>query len=258
MSTERRQPLSREMAAHLRDQISRGDLVPGARLPSERDLAAQFGSARNTAREAVSILAAEGLVDAQHGRGVFVRAKTPMIRMGAGRYARQLREETGLSPFRAEAARQGKEARVDVPSITKVAPPSDVAERLGLTPSDHVVERVNHYFIDDEPIQIGTTYIPWAIVDGTVLANQAKTGTGSIYARLSELGHEITSVREEITARMAYPDESRSLAIPSGVPVIELLHTGIDQHGDPFEVTRFILRADRTALDYLITIEDRT
>jgi GntR family transcriptional regulator len=40
------------------------------------------------------------------------------------------------------------------------------------------------------------------------------------------------------------------------VPVVELLHTGIDQHGQPFEVTRFIMRADRNILDYRIRIEE--
>jgi GntR family transcriptional regulator len=238
--------------------ITNGSYAAGDKLPSERSLAAQFKTARNTAREAIGILAVEGLVDPQHGRGVFVRSPTPMIRMGAGRYARGLRDETGLSPFRAEALRQGKEPRVDVPSITRIKPPPDVAERLGLGTTDRVVERVNHYFADDEPVQIGITYIPWSIAAGSVLASKAKTGRGSIYGRLRELGHEITEIREEITARMPRPDEVTVLQLPIGVPVIELLHTGIDQAGQPFEITRFIIRADRNVLDYRITIEDPT
>lgn len=256
-NTNRPEPASRIIAAHLRDQITTGAYAPGDKLPSERDLAAQFSAARNTAREAIGLLAAEGLVDAQHGRGVFVRTETPMIRLGAARYARSIRDETGLSPFRAEAMRQGKTPRVDVPSITKVTPPADVAERLGLAgTNEKVVERVNHYFTDDEPLQIGVTYIPWSIAGGSVLARKANTGRGSIYERFAELGHAITRVREEITARMPRPDETAVLALPAGVPVIELLHTGIDQDGTPFEVTRFVMRADRSALDYQIPIED--
>ncbi len=192
----------------------------------------------------------------QHGRGVFVRAKMPMIRMGASRYSPRLRAETGLSPFRAEAERQGKAARVDVPSISQVPVPADVAERLQLEPADLVVERVNHYFTDDEPVQIGITYIPLAVAADSPLATAANTGRGSIYERFAERGHQITSVREEITARMPNRAETAVLAIPSGVPVIDLLHTGLDQDGKPFEVTRFVMRADRNALDYRITIED--
>ena len=256
-STTRPEPPSRAIAAHLRQQITSGDYAPGDKLPSERALATQFHTARNTAREAISLLATDGLVDVQHGRGVFVRTEAPMIRLGAARYARSIRDSTGLSPFRAEAAAQGKQARVDVPNISRVAPPADVADRLGLAGSkEKVVQRVNHYFTDDEPLQIGVTYIPWSIAGGTVLASKAKTGRGSIYERLAELGHTITRVREEITARMPRPEEVVILAVPPGVPVIELLHTGIDQHGRAFECTRFVMRADRSALDYDIPIEE--
>jgi len=229
---------------------------PGDKLPSERQLAAEHGSARNTAREAINVLQTEGLVDVQHGRGVYVRAASPMIRMGAARYSPRLRAATGLSQYRAEAERQGKHARVEVPYISEVPAPADVAERLHLNPGGTVVERVNHYYTDDEPVQTANTYIPTAIAAGTVLATDANTGRGSIYERFAHLGHQITSVREEITARMPSRAERASLAIPAGVPVIELLHTGLDQDGQPFEVTRFVMRADRNALDYQITIED--
>lgn len=183
----------------------------------------------------------------------------PMIRLGAGRYSPSIREQTGLSPFRAEALRQGKTPRVEVPDISKVDAPPDIADRLGITGTgEQVVQRVNHYFTDDEPLQIGTTYIPWSICKDSVLATSATMGKGSLYERFAELGHAINRVREEITARMPSPDEVRLLAIPAGVPVIELLHTGIDQDGRPFEATRFVMRADRTALDYDIPIEDPT
>lgn len=55
---------------------------------------------------------------------------------------------------------------------------------------------------------------------------------------------------------MPRPDAVELLAVPAGVPVIELLHTGIDQDGQPFEVTRFVMRADRSGLDYSIPIEE--
>jgi GntR family transcriptional regulator len=180
-----------------------------------------------------------------------------MIRLGSERYSEKIRRETGLSPFRAEALKQGKSVRVDVPDISRVTPPTDVAERLSVnTDEPSVVQRVNYYYADDEPVQIGITYIPWEIADGSVLATEIKTGSGSIYGRFADLGHTITRVREEISARMPRPDETNILAIPPGVPVLEVLHTGIDQDGTPFEVTRFVMRADLTGLDYSMPVED--
>lgn len=250
------QPPSRRIADALREQIVSGDLAPGARIPSERALAGHYGTARNTAREAVGILHAEGLLDVRHGSGAFVRVGAPLIRMGAERYSKRLRAETGLSPFRAEAQRQGRDARVDVPSIGRVNPPADVAQRLDVpTDQPSVVARVNHYFVDDEPVQIGTTYIPWDIASGSALATDVHPGAGSIYERFAELGHTITKAREEVTARMPRPQETRTLTIPVGVPVLEVLHTGINQDGRPFEVTRFVMRADLNGLDYHLTID---
>ncbi|HET9657498.1 MAG TPA: GntR family transcriptional regulator [Kineosporiaceae bacterium] len=254
---DRLPPPSRRIAEALRRAIASGVYAPGDRLPSERMLAAEYGTARNTAREAIDLLQRDGLVTVEHGRGAFVRKPARMLRMGVQRYSRRLRNETGLSPFRAEAQRLGRTARVDVPDISRVHPPADVAERLGVSADEpSVTQRVNHYFLDDEPVQIGITYIPWTIAQGSVLATDANTGTGSIYARFAELGHDILQAREEITARMPRPDEVAVLAIPAGVPIIEVLHTGIDQSGQPFEVTRFVMRADVAALDYQLPVED--
>lgn len=257
MTTPREQPPSRQIAHALRQAIETGVYAAGDRLPSERALAAEHGSARNTARDAIGILQAEGLVDVRHGSGAFVRRQARLIRLGSDRYSEHTRRETGLSPFRSEAIRQGKTARVEVPDIGRVNPPPDVAERLGVASDEpSVVQRVNHYFADDVPVQIGVTFIPWAIAEGSVLATEAVTGSGSIYARFEELGHKITRIREEVSARMPSPREVTVLKVPPGVPVIEVLHTGIDQNGTRFEVTRFTMRADLTGLDYSMPVED--
>lgn len=249
-------PPSRRIADELREAIASGVLRPGAKLPSERELAQRYGTARNTAREAVRILGEEGLVDAHHGRGVFVRDKRRLFRFGSERYSRRLREETGLSPYRAELARQGMTARVDCTSIEWVDPPARVMARLDLPEGTRVIRRENWYYADDSPVQLGITYIPPAVADGTALANAADMGKGSLYARFEEQGYAITRVREEVCARMPSRSEAEGLAVPDGVPVIEVLHTGIDQDGAPFEVTHFVMRADFAALDYNMPVED--
>jgi len=245
-----------QMADALRADIVGGRYSPGEQLPSQRQLAAEYGVAQNTAGEAVRLLQLEGLLDNPVKSRPRVRARRTLLRLGAERYSNHLRETTGLSPFRAEVAKQGKTARVDCTSITKVDIPADVAERLGASPETKVVRRENWYYSDDEPVQMGVTYIPWETVEGSPLADSAKLGQGSLYARLEERGHRITSIREEISSRMPSPEEVESLHIPIGTPVIEVIHTSLDQEREPFEVTRFVMRADITGLDYRITIED--
>jgi DNA-binding FadR family transcriptional regulator len=56
----------------LRRQILVGELSAGQRLPGERDLAIQYGTNRNTLREAVRKLEQARLVTVRHGQGVTI------------------------------------------------------------------------------------------------------------------------------------------------------------------------------------------
>jgi GntR family transcriptional regulator len=249
---------SRQVAAALRAAMDSGELAEGDQLPSERHLAATHDVARNTAREAIRQLAEAGLVTAEHGRGVFVRRKPRLMRFGQLRYSKKLRDETGLSPFHAEVQAQGRVPNACLTSIERVAPPKHIAERLGVNPmTKSVVRRENWYFADAEPVQLGVTYIPWEIARGSVLASGDELGPGDLYARFEDRGHLITHTREEVTARMPTPEEVAGLRMPDGVPVIVLVHTGLDQHHQPFEVTEFTMRADYTGLDYTMPVDDR-
>ena len=55
----------------IRDLIASGQLGPGGRLPSERQLAEQLGAGRTTIRLILTKLAAEGMIRSEHGRGYF-------------------------------------------------------------------------------------------------------------------------------------------------------------------------------------------
>lgn len=67
-------PRGRRVYEAVRERIRRGDLPPGTKLPSHRDLAVDFGVAPMTVRQVLGLLEAEGLVSRQIGRGTFVRA----------------------------------------------------------------------------------------------------------------------------------------------------------------------------------------
>jgi GAF domain-containing protein/DNA-binding transcriptional regulator YhcF (GntR family) len=66
---------SRQVYSSLRERIIGGALAPGTRLPSYPKLAAEFGLAPMTVRQALARLEAEGLITCEHGRGTFVCAR---------------------------------------------------------------------------------------------------------------------------------------------------------------------------------------
>jgi GntR family transcriptional repressor for pyruvate dehydrogenase complex len=69
---ERKPKLSEHVVSALRDQILGGQIAPGQKLPTEGQMTETFGVSRTVIREAVASLAADGLVEARQGAGVFV------------------------------------------------------------------------------------------------------------------------------------------------------------------------------------------
>lgn len=67
-------PLYRQLVERLVSQMESGELPPGGRVPSERELAEEFGVSRTTARLAVDELVISGIVYREQGRGAFVAA----------------------------------------------------------------------------------------------------------------------------------------------------------------------------------------
>ncbi|MEM8729483.1 MAG: PLP-dependent aminotransferase family protein [Pseudomonadota bacterium] len=69
-------PKYEKVATKIRDQISGGGLVPGAKLPPVRDLAYKLGITPGTVARAYTLLTDEGLLNGEVGRGTFVADPT--------------------------------------------------------------------------------------------------------------------------------------------------------------------------------------
>jgi GntR family transcriptional regulator len=65
-------PVASQVARDIEADIRAGRLAPDTRLPSEAELAEQYGVARMTVRRAIAQLRDKGLVITVHGRGTFV------------------------------------------------------------------------------------------------------------------------------------------------------------------------------------------
>lgn len=75
MSKIQHRNLYREVADRVRDLIERGELMPGERI-SEKELCESFGVSRTPLREALKVLASEGLVELLPNRGARVMRLT--------------------------------------------------------------------------------------------------------------------------------------------------------------------------------------
>jgi GntR family transcriptional regulator len=173
-------PVYKQIADHLRDAVARGRLPQGDQLPSESRLMDHYGVARMTIRNALRLLQDEGLVTAEHGRGVYVRARPPVRRLASDRFAQRHRKE-GKAAFTVEAAQVGATPQVDMLTVTEAQPPAEIADRLKVTDDASAVVRSRRYLLDGKPVETAVSYIPadhQAVEAGDGIA-QASAGTSA-------------------------------------------------------------------------------
>jgi GntR family transcriptional regulator len=238
----------KQIADHLRDAIARRRLAGGEQLPSEAQLMEHYGVARMTIRNALRVLLDQGLVTAEHGRGVYVRSRPPVRRLASDRFAQRHRKE-GNAAFNAGAPQVGATPQVDMLTVSQARPPAEVADRLGVVDGAEVVVRSRRYLLDGKPVETAVSYIPADLAEGTPIADP-NPGLDGIYARLEEQGHTLARFTEDVAARMPTPDEIKVLGLRPGVPVFHLVRTAFDVDGRAVEVCDTVMAADAYLLSY--------
>jgi GntR family transcriptional regulator len=240
-------PAFRQVAADLRDKISAGVYLPGARLPSERELVDTYGVSRPTIRQAVDALRVEGIVITEHGRGVFVKPAPSIRRLSRHRLSREARARN-QGAFLADAEVHGFK-----PSSTvkvRFEPADDrAAGHLAVDPGEELTVRDRVMRADGAVVQLAVSRLPRRFTTGSAI-EQVDTGPGGTYARLEEAGHVIGSYAEHVGARMPTPDEASALQLGQGVPVVTVTRVAYRDDGVPLEMNDMVLSADRYELSY--------
>lgn len=240
----------RQVAEDIRRKVASGDLEPGDKLRSERQMMADYGVARGTIKLALKTLAGEGLILSEHGRGSFIRPRPPITRSARQRFRRSNRDENGKAAFLAEAEADGRVASVEMLRIGAPDPaPAWAAEMLDLESGASVLTRHRIYFSDGEPEQLATSYVPWDLAEGTSMVDE-NPGPGGIYKVLEANGHRLGRFTETVSARMPTPEEANLLQLPPGVPLLILVRVAYDVDGRPVEICDTTKTASRWECEY--------
>lgn len=121
MGAESKLPPYARIKAVLKDALARGDYAPGAQLPSESALVAEFGVSRMTVGRALNELAAEGLIERVQGVGSFASA---LDRVSSTLTLRDLHEEI---------AARGHAHTAEVKLLREEVPKPALAEAFGVS-----------------------------------------------------------------------------------------------------------------------------
>lgn len=213
-------PLSSRIAADLRAKILSGDIT--GTLPTYETLKKLYGGSINTAQRAVAFLKAEGFVEGQQGKALIIRSDRIRVVDAASQ----------LQPPAATITYQ-------VLHVGHERPPSDAAQKLGLTGDQTALLRKRLMLRDDEPVELEWSYYPESVVTGTGL-DHAQRDLANSPTVLAALGWQQHGLVDEIQVREPTTDELQTLELPDEIPVMRTLRTITDASGTVLEVTVMI------------------
>ncbi|WP_433187113.1 GntR family transcriptional regulator [Actinoallomurus sp. CA-150999] len=213
-------PRYRRIADDLRAKIDQKVYAADDQLPSEPELMEEYGVSRNTVRLALNLLANEGRIVSQPGRGTFVRTRTVLnFTLGVEGPGSEHDPE-----YRSEIEAQQRTPGWGPVTMRVLPATTGIADRLRIPIEDLVVLRQITRQVDGEPALIQRSYYPLDIALNTALTKQQEIEQGTI-AYLAELGHQQIGYRDQLLARMPGPQETEELRLGQGVPVMELFRT---------------------------------
>ncbi|MFC9068785.1 GntR family transcriptional regulator [Streptomyces harbinensis] len=211
-----------EIASQLRELIRTGAAAPGERLPTMEALAAEHGVSRQTARQALNQLKAEGLVEYKGGRtGTFVRER-PGRRMVRSRSM----ERDGLGYYSGSNVQHWRLVAGTRTEVATAPVPPDIAELLGVGAGEPVVvrKRLNGDPENERFRQLTDSWLHPTVV-AELPALTGDSGLGGIYDRIEEWAGQPIAWEEEITAATPSPSEATALLLPPGVPLLRVIRT---------------------------------
>lgn len=218
----------RQIADAIRLDIVGGKLANGDRLPTEALLAERFSANRHTVRRALAVLAEEGVVAAEQGRGTFVKS----IRRLTYPIGKRTRFREGLK------GQAGSLASVSISDKIENAT-ARVAEALGLKPGTKVVRTEGMSIADGVPISRSTTWLPYRRFPDFAARIKDMQSTTAVFQSYEIADYSRASTR--ISARHADVEETRSLNLAPGAIVLVSEAVDVDPAGEPlsYALTRF-------------------
>jgi GntR family transcriptional regulator len=250
-------PLYRQIADDLRQQIESGKIARGQQLETEADLRKRYQASRNTVRDAIKWLTSLGLVESRAGQGTFV---AEMIEP----FVTELTADTKL--LGGSGVERDRKKRVSVrdpdePLAVSVEVATDaVAAKLGLPAgSDVICRRETRKLMDSETRKIGE--MTWALVlsyypstfaekGATLLIRPRDIEQGTVDYLAEKLGLLESRWTDLITVRAPDAEEVALFKLPADgrVGVFEIFRSAFDQDDRPMRLTVTICPVDRNEL----------
>jgi GntR family transcriptional regulator len=218
-----RVPRYRSIAAELVRRIEAREFPPGALLPSETDLAAQFDVTRMTVRQALGGLAARGMIERRHGHGTIV---APL------KLQRQVQRPIGLAD---ELRSRGLEPGSRVLEFVEVRATLEARNSLWVGPRGSVYRLRRLRFADGVLIGLQESLLPTKHAPDLT----AVDFTNASLTRVLQERHGLAATYADLTIEAVGADAevAAALEVDLGTPVLRSTRVSYLEDGRPLERT---------------------
>ncbi|MFH1185808.1 MAG: GntR family transcriptional regulator [Chloroflexota bacterium] len=220
----------------LREKVQLGEWVPGDQIPGEQELCELYAVSRTVVRQALRELELDGVISRRKGKGTFI--SPPKISEGL------VQKLTG---FYQDMVERGLRPATKVLHQSVVPATDKVARFLTIAPGTKVVDLLRLRSINDEPIQLVTSYVPLEICPGLATVDLTNR---SLYEYMElESGVFIAKGRRYLEAVLANETEAALLGIERGAPLLMLDSISFSETGQVIEYYHAVHRGDRSRFE---------
>jgi len=223
-------PLYIQIRDLLHDQIRSGELAPGAQVPSELELVAQYNVSRMTARKALDELVKAGLLFRQRGKGTFVTQDLVTYSLS-----------TMLS-FSGTLRALGYQVETRVLHQDVILASAGVAEKLDLAPESEAILVRRLRYVDGKPAAIHTSFLDYRVYAPLLKIDLSQESLLESIERLC--GTHVAYTKDSVQATLVSGEDMGLLEIPRGSPVLDVEGVAFTEFGQPTRLTKAIYRSD--------------
>ena len=232
-------------------KIKNGTYAEGDLIPSEIDLAKEYGVSRPTIRQALRILTSEGYLDRRKRRGTIVA--DPNADQHRQREVPDfgVRKIKGVQSFEDELTWAGK--KIDtMPILVKEEPATnEVAKGLGVKPGDPVYKLVRLRYVDGVPNVFTENYVPASLYPGFI--DGVDFSEKRLYGRMREMGRPVVTVYRRIDVIKADSSISMLLDVSIGDPMFLLHISGRDAEGNIVEYSISTYKGSANTFEFSVS-----
>lgn len=205
---------------HLSGRIRSGQVGPGERMPTEKEISETFGVSRSTVQAVMARLATEGLVRRFAGRGTFA------CRIEDDMQVRVNLDIHNIQSFESEVAVMGERVTYRLISFSRVALPERVAGKLCVAEGTESFSLQRLRLIDGQCIGMELRYFSPSLVLNVPATALESEGVHVLL--LEHLGIRIGRIDAALRAVSASDQEAGYLGVEAKAPLLVRSHTLFD------------------------------